>query len=219
MSAGAPAEGPGANEPRYLGAIDLGARLGVAYFAIVATAIAVDMAFPDAGTFRTWRGFTIQALGALSLGTLAIRGPVARLHPAGRLALPVSAGVAAIALGAVLAAGTLAGGLFPDSPTYQRRAPQPFVRTLLALLPALGAGYAVLRREAVEERPAQSSHEPPLSGARREAAQAALDALDRFETALTAFHDRASVAQGASPDVDRLWAALDGYDSRAGLRH
>lgn len=210
---------PHSDDPLYLSVIDLVARVAGTYFAIVAVAVVIDMVRGDRLTFRSWASFAIQSAAAFLLATIVTRRTLASWQQADRQLVPASISLSAAVIGMALAAGTLAGGLFPDALSYQRRAPEPFFRTVSALVPAAIAGYLVLRSARRSRPVAARPPEPPLIGEARDAAVCALEILDRGEQALTEFHERAvSGVKITDADAERLWQRLDGPGYVARLR-
>jgi hypothetical protein len=130
MASAPPSNSPAPAEPLYLTVIALVARIAATYFAVVAVALVADILIVDGAVFRTWPSFALQAAAAFALGFVVLRGE------------------RGLILCLLVAAGVLAGGLFPDSPGYSRRAPEPFVRTLLAIVPAAVAAYIIVRTAA-----------------------------------------------------------------------
>jgi hypothetical protein len=207
------------DEPLYLSAIDLGGRIVIGYFAVVFVGLAVDMLRGDRLVFRSWASFAIQAAAAFLLAALVARRTLLRWQEAGSGFVPARISSSAVVIAAALGLGTLAGGFFPDAASYQRRAPEMFVRSVVALVPAAIAVYVVLR-SAARSRPAPAPvQDPPLTGVARDAAIRALDVLNRGEEALSLFHQHAAAGRAISTaDAERLWVALDGPGFVAHLR-
>lgn len=135
---------------------------------------------------------------------------------------------AASFVGIVLAAGTLAGGLFPDRPGYHSRAPEPFFRTMLAIGPGIAAGWAMTRRAAAPRgtgsktipttaraRLATTRAAPPLGREQREAAIRAVDLLDQHDEALVALIARGDTKADLS--ASEAYALLTGLDEHPRL--
>jgi hypothetical protein len=212
--------GPASDEPFYLRVIDLFGRVAFGYFAIVGVAVVIDLVRGDRLTFRTWSSFALQAGAALLLAAIVAHRTLAGWQKAARQFVPTNIFVSAAIIGVALAAGTLAGGFFPDAAGYQRRAPEPFLRTLSALVPLAIAVYLVLRSTAMN-RPVTATppQEPPLTGEARDAAVIALEMLDRGERAVTEFQQRVVSGVGISrADAEALWDKLDGKGYVARLR-
>lgn len=219
------------NDPFHLRVVDLGARVLLGYFAVIALALFVSIARADRATFRSWTSFALQAAGAFLVATIVARRTLTGWQQAGSRFVPANIASASVAIGAALGVGTLAGGFFPDALNYQRRAPEMFFRSVAAMVPAAIAVYVVLRSAAGSRSPAVSQPAagirqgsapepaPSLTGEARDAALGALDLLDRGEDALTRFRERlASGSAVTSGDADRMWAALDGPGYVALLR-
>ena len=132
MPAPASSPEPQPDEPFFLGVIDLFVKVAAGYFAVFGVALAVDFVRGDRLTFGSWIGFALQSAAAFLAATIVVRRALPGWQPA-------------VIIGLVLAIGTLAGGFFPDAIGYQRRAPEPFWRTISALVPAAIAVYLVLR--------------------------------------------------------------------------
>jgi hypothetical protein len=219
QSPGNPQAGPD-DEPLYLSAIDLGGRGVIGYFAVVAVAVLTDIVRGDGVVFRSWSGFALQAFGALVLGTIAARSTLTTWQRAGNRFTPANITSASLFIGAALAAGTLAGGFFPDALGYRRRAPEFFLRTVTALVPMGVAMYLVLRAAGSRPQPAPVvPQEPSLTGDARDAALRALELLDRGEDVVNRFRQQlVSTGVVTSADAERMWTALDGPGYVALLR-
>jgi hypothetical protein len=210
--------GPQSEEPLYLSVIDLFVRVTFSYFAIVGVALVIDMVRGDRLTFRSWVSFALQSGAVFLLAAIVARRTLDKWQQGARQLVPANISSSAAIIGFALAAGTLAGGFFPDPVGYQRRAPEPFLRTMSALVPLAVAVYLVLR-SAERNRPvAAVSPEPPLTGAARDAAVRALEILDRGEQALTEFQRVVSAAGISRADAEWLWVRLDGKGYVARLR-
>ena len=210
---------PQADEPLYLSVIDLFARVTVSYFAIVGVALVIDLVRGDQLTFRSWISFALQSGAAFLAAAIVARRTLAGWQQAARPFVPANISSSAAIIGLALAAGTLAGGFFPDAAGYQRRAPEPFWRTLSALSPLAIAVYLVLRSPERNRLVAAALPEPPLTGEARDAAVRALEILDRGEQALTELHQHVASGRGiSSADAEGLWARLDGIGYVAHLR-
>lgn len=142
-----PKQSPAAqpDEPLFLSVIDLFIKAAVCHFAIFGIALAIDVVRGDQLVFRSWISFSLQSGVALLAGGIVARRTLAQWQQAGHPFVPADITSAAAVIGAALAAGTLLGGFFPDAVGYQRRAPEPFLRTLSALVPLAIAVYVVLR--------------------------------------------------------------------------
>lgn len=223
-----PGPAPGASpadddDPLYLSVIDLGGRTVMCYFAVVLVAVVTDVIRGDRLTFRSWPSFAIQGAAAFLLAAIVVGRMLTAWRKAGSRFVPANITPAALGIGAVLGAGTLAGGFFPDALGYSRRAPEMFYRTVVALVPAAIAVYVALRQasrsQPVQPTPEPVPADPPLTGAARDAALRALDRLDRGEQVLNAFQQQAMSGAGIDDaDAERLWAALDGPGYVACLR-
>ena len=187
---------PQSDEPFYLSVIDLFARVTFSYFAIVGVALVIDLVRGDRLTFRSWISFALQSGAAFLLAAFVARRTLAKWQQAARQFVPANISSSAAIIGSALAAGTLAGGFFPDAVGYQRRAPEPFWRTVSALVPLAVAVYLVLRSTERNQPVAAASPEPPLTGEARDAAVRAPEILDRGEQALTEFRQRAVSKEG-----------------------
>jgi hypothetical protein len=208
----APSREPQSNEPLYLTVIDLFARVAVSYFAIVGVAVAIDLVRGDGLTFRSWAGFALQSAAAFLAAAIVARKTLAAWRRTAHPFVPANISASAAIIGVTLAAGTLAGGFFPDAVGYRRRAPELFLRTASALVPLAIAIYLVLR-SADKRQPAVVTALPQqaLTGEARDAAVRALEILDRGEQALAEFHQRVVSGRAISTaDADELWARLDG---------
>ncbi len=212
MPSAAPSPAPQSDEPLYLSFIDLFARVAACYFAIVGVAVVIDLVRGDGLTFRSWTSFAIQSVAAFLLAAFVARWTLAKWQRTAHQFVPANISSSAAIVGLVLAAGTLAGGFFPDALGYQRRAPEPFWRGLSALAPLAIAVYLVLR-PSKKQQPVKAAApaEPPLTGEARDAAIRALEMLDRGEDALTEFQQRVMSGRSISAvDAEALWASLDG---------
>lgn len=220
MTSAASPKGAQSDEPLYLSVIDLVARVAVCFFAVFAVAVAIDMVRDDRVTFRSWTSFALQSGAAFVLAVITTQRTLTSWQRAARPFVPASISSATVIIGVALAAGTLAGGFFPDAISYQRRAPEPFFRIVTALVPMAIAGYLVLRStEKSTPVAATAAPEPALSGEAREAAVRALELLDHGESAVTEFHQRMVSGIAVSvADAERLWAKLDGPGFVARLR-
>lgn len=210
------------SDPLYLSVIDLGGRIVVSFFAVVLIAVAVDVGLGNRLVFRSWTSFAVQAAAAFLLASLVAYRTLAGWQRTGSRFVPANVPASAVVIGGALGLGTLAGGFFPDAVNYQRRAPEMFLRSLTALVPAAIAVYAVLR-VAAASRPRLVAAPPPLQESRltseaRDAALSALDLLDRGDEALTRFQHVVSGGAVTSADAERLWAAMDGPGFVAHLR-
>ena len=136
---------PQSDEPLYLSVIDLFARVTACYFAIVGVALLIDVVRGDQLVFRSWISFAFQSGGAFLLALIVARRTFASWQQAAHQFVPANISSSAAIIGLVLALGTLAGGFFPDTVSYQRRAPEPYWRTLSAQVPLAIAVYLVLR--------------------------------------------------------------------------
>ena len=150
------------DEPPYLTVIPIIGRIAATYFAVVAAALLADVTIVHGAAFRTWPAFGAQAAVALALGLVVIRGELRRLNGDGG-----SGRARSLVPPALIAAGVMAGGFFPDRLGYSRRAPEPFARTLLAIVPAAVAAWLIVR--AIAPRPIAPSatvqeQGPPLTG-------------------------------------------------------
>jgi hypothetical protein len=173
----------------------------------------------DQLTFRSWISFALQAGAAFLAAAIVARRTLARWQQAARPFVPANISSSAAIIGLALAVGTLAGGFFPDAIGYQRRAPEPFWRTVSALVPLAIAVYLVLRSPERNRPVAAAVPEPPLTGEVRDAAVHALEMLDRGEQALTEFHQHVASGRAISgADAEGLWAKLDGSGYVAYLR-
>jgi hypothetical protein len=219
VPAAASSSKPQADDPLYLSVIDLFARVAIGYFAIVGVAVVIDLVLDAQLTFRSWRSFALQSAAALVLATIVTRRTLGKWQRSGHQFVPAGISSSAAIVGMTLAAGTLAGGFFPDAVGYQRRAPEPFLRTMSALVPAAIAVYLMLRSAGKGRPAAGPPQEPPLLGEARDAAIGALEILDRGEQAISELRERlASGAVVSSADAARLWERLDGPGYVARLR-
>ena len=91
--------------------------------------------------------YVAVAAAAFLLATMVTRRTLASWQQSGRQFVPPSISSSAAMIGMTLAAGTLAGGFFPDAVSYQRRAPEPSV---LELRLAARAQRQADEREAAE---------------------------------------------------------------------
>jgi hypothetical protein len=220
MPPSASPRGPQSDEPFYLSVIDLFARVTFSYFAIVGVAVVIDLVRGDRLIFRSWISFALQSGAAFLLAAIVARRTLAGWRQDARQFVPANISSSAAIIGLALAAGTLAGGFFPDAISYQRRAPEPFWRTLSALVPLAIAVYLVLRSPE-RNRPVVAAPlpEPLLTVEARDAAVRALEILDRGEQALTEFHQHVTSGKGTNvADAEALWARLDGHGCVARLR-
>ena len=208
---------PHSDEPIYLSVIDLFVRVTFGYFAIVGVAVVIDLVRGDGLTFRSWFSFALQSAAAFLLAAIIARRTLVRWRQAARQFVPANISSAAAIIGLALAVGTLAGGFFPDTVGYQRRAPEPFLRTMSALVPLAIAVFLVLR-SSERTRPVAAAPEPSLTGGARDAAVRALEILDRGEQALSEFQRVVSAAGISRADAEWLWARLDGKGYVARLR-
>lgn len=216
---------PQSDEPRYLSVIDLFVRVAACFFAVFGVAVAIDVVRDEGVVFRSWGSFAVQAAAAFLLSAFVARQTLATWRRASRRFVPANIVAAAAIIGLTLAAGTLAGGFFPDAEGYQRRAPEPFWRFASALLPSAFAVYLVLgsserKQPLVAASVATASpQEPLLTGEARDAAVQALDMLDAGERELTAFHQRLLSGMAVSDAAaESLWQKLDGKGLVAHLR-
>jgi NAD/NADP transhydrogenase alpha subunit len=144
MSPVASSQEPQSDDTFSSSVIDLVSRVAISYFAIVAVAVLIDLVRGNRLTFVSWTSFALQSAAAFLLAAIVTQRTLARWQQAGRT-VPPNISAAAAVIGLALAAGTLAGGFFPDGVTYRRRAPELFLRTTSALVPMVVAVYLVLR--------------------------------------------------------------------------
>jgi hypothetical protein len=220
MPPAAASRGPQSDDPFYLSVIDLVARVAIGYFAMVALAVVTDLVRGDRLTFRSWTSFAIQSAAAFLLGTIVARRTLDSWKRSSRGVVPANITRSAAVIGMALAAGTLAGGFFPDAAGYRRRAPELFLRSMSALVPLAATVYLLLRpAERKQPVAAAPPSEPPLTADARDAAVRALEMLDRGEQALTQFYERVAPGTTVSgADAERLWETLDGPGYVACLR-